>query len=774
MTFVNTITDNQKKLLANALHQCSSFRNNSGWFINQLNAHFYIQKSENPRIQAYTLIDCYVRHKVMDKLMNFVEQFEEGSIDFDAFKQCWDDIQKLNTSSTTADNTQNHSTEKTQPADASPNNGKKPLGESRNDKKDKDSAPAGINIGGDAKGNVIIAGDGNKFYMNSSSTDKNGTHPKPTRSKPKANAGLEKLRQPGEFRDQFVDALLDCHSIENAVNREHLISKLPKDIKRNISEPNAAPIIQVDEIVGRCLDYPNGIQSLIQAIESIEGNSLPLQKVKKLLSLAATTYSLALDPRPTFLIHITQQDDDQLLMRLGENSADKNDYIIPLEKIEHLFYNKDNNPSNLPENMFNQGFYLYENTLGMADERWKTAIQKDERLVFVLDAITSQLPWEALADQSAGFLERYQSVEEQHHLHPIVRKLRETGGKAQILRLEAPSIGFICAGKDPGYQTAITGAQPVQFQNQNIVNIVDVFDANQPWNALLAELQASNPAILHIIANGIGEDRFTADPETLTKDLEQFFNLFAQVPSIKLLMLCGDQDGDLMQAHYQLFERLSQETELETVVFIPSNPKNDSAVLFTSALYESLWRGLDLDQALATIRTQLPEESLEYPNQRRLPMTYQTNLTVNPSLESWLDELKEHYSTSSMRTKDVEQLIGIGYEIHLRLYEMQELLSANLPSETKISFKSEDIKTNIKEFQKKEASLHQHNYKFSDKRWLNSLRQAHTFNGVDVLTYLLEILQKNQERKLTLTRDLLEGPMETWNIVSQILNESPN
>jgi len=110
------------------------------------------------------------------------------------------------------------------------------------------------------------------------------THQNPTGPKTSA-ALLEQLRSPGDARNRFVGALLQCNSMADPAARQHIISQLPSDIKLNIGAPNAGPKVQVSHIVQICLNYENGIQSLVQAIEAIEGNSLPVQNVKKLLGL---------------------------------------------------------------------------------------------------------------------------------------------------------------------------------------------------------------------------------------------------------------------------------------------------------------------------------------------------------------------------------------------------------------------------------------------------------------------------------------------------------
>ena len=97
---------------------------------------------------------------------------------------------------------------------------------------------------------------------------------------------LDRLRSSTEFRNQLVNALLECNSMVDAGMRQYVVSQLPKDIRFSIGAFNSGAKVHVSQIVQICLGHQDGIQKLIEAIEFVEGETyIPFQNVKKLLSL---------------------------------------------------------------------------------------------------------------------------------------------------------------------------------------------------------------------------------------------------------------------------------------------------------------------------------------------------------------------------------------------------------------------------------------------------------------------------------------------------------
>ncbi len=82
----------------------------------------------------------------------------------------------------------------------------------------------------------------------------------------------------------LITALLKCSYIKDRERREVIINALPHDIKHNITR-NTADKVDVSNLVEACLNYPNGLQELIAALEYYEGpTSIPLQALKQLVA----------------------------------------------------------------------------------------------------------------------------------------------------------------------------------------------------------------------------------------------------------------------------------------------------------------------------------------------------------------------------------------------------------------------------------------------------------------------------------------------------------
>jgi len=85
-----------------------------------------------------------------------------------------------------------------------------------------------------------------------------------------------------EYKIQMVDALLECPSIRDRDIRNSLIDELP-DYIRNDIQRNPSNRVDVINIVNRCLDFDNGIESLTNVVRMYEGDSDHMQKVYEII-----------------------------------------------------------------------------------------------------------------------------------------------------------------------------------------------------------------------------------------------------------------------------------------------------------------------------------------------------------------------------------------------------------------------------------------------------------------------------------------------------------
>jgi hypothetical protein len=81
----------------------------------------------------------------------------------------------------------------------------------------------------------------------------------------------------------FVSILLECSAIQDQNTRNTIINELPSDIKNTIQR-HPTGRVDVNNIVSRCQDFENGLSELMIVLESIEGSSLSMKKIKKFLS----------------------------------------------------------------------------------------------------------------------------------------------------------------------------------------------------------------------------------------------------------------------------------------------------------------------------------------------------------------------------------------------------------------------------------------------------------------------------------------------------------
>ncbi|MGD9210638.1 MAG: hypothetical protein PVI90_07670 [Desulfobacteraceae bacterium] len=76
----------------------------------------------------------------------------------------------------------------------------------------------------------------------------------------------------------FIDALLSCQTICDVESRNTLIDLLPDDIKNNFNR-NSKIRIDVTNLINRCLKVKGGIESLVDNLRFLEGDSQPMREV---------------------------------------------------------------------------------------------------------------------------------------------------------------------------------------------------------------------------------------------------------------------------------------------------------------------------------------------------------------------------------------------------------------------------------------------------------------------------------------------------------------
>jgi len=84
------------------------------------------------------------------------------------------------------------------------------------------------------------------------------------------------------WKVELVNVLLECLIMSDRNMRDTVVNDLPDGIKNSIRR-NSVDRVDVTNIVARCLDYPNGIETLIKIVRVYEGNSIGMQKVDELI-----------------------------------------------------------------------------------------------------------------------------------------------------------------------------------------------------------------------------------------------------------------------------------------------------------------------------------------------------------------------------------------------------------------------------------------------------------------------------------------------------------
>ncbi len=86
-----------------------------------------------------------------------------------------------------------------------------------------------------------------------------------------------------ETKLDLVKALLACPSIRNADARKAIVDLLPAEI-RNTTARSSLDIVDVMNLVGAALNYTDGLVTLVELVRSVEGDSLPLREVDRVMA----------------------------------------------------------------------------------------------------------------------------------------------------------------------------------------------------------------------------------------------------------------------------------------------------------------------------------------------------------------------------------------------------------------------------------------------------------------------------------------------------------
>ncbi len=119
-------------------------------------------------------------------------------------------------------------------------------------------------------------------FLDLVSSDKSTVSPTSSATDPSLSVGQVIEMNEDQIND-LVDALLACSNINSQDNRAEIVNRVSDDIKYNIKRMSNDRM-DVKNIVETCLNYPNGLQELVSTLEYYEGSSLPMQKVKRLIS----------------------------------------------------------------------------------------------------------------------------------------------------------------------------------------------------------------------------------------------------------------------------------------------------------------------------------------------------------------------------------------------------------------------------------------------------------------------------------------------------------
>lgn len=80
------------------------------------------------------------------------------------------------------------------------------------------------------------------------------------------------------LKRDFIKALSACKSLQDIENRNAIIAQLPSDITNTISR-HSSPLVDISNLVERCLDFQNGVPLLVETLYFYEGDTFQMKRV---------------------------------------------------------------------------------------------------------------------------------------------------------------------------------------------------------------------------------------------------------------------------------------------------------------------------------------------------------------------------------------------------------------------------------------------------------------------------------------------------------------
>lgn len=110
-------------------------------------------------------------------------------------------------------------------------------------------------------------------------------HPSPplggSDAEPHTSTRASATPAPGNFA--LVDALLEVPTVADDESRKLLLGRLRPEIRNSVAG-NPRARLHVMNIVTTCRNYDGGVQELVRALREVEGDSLPVRRVREIVT----------------------------------------------------------------------------------------------------------------------------------------------------------------------------------------------------------------------------------------------------------------------------------------------------------------------------------------------------------------------------------------------------------------------------------------------------------------------------------------------------------
>lgn len=143
-----------------------------------------------------------------------------------------------------------------------------------------------FNVGQQQAGRDI--NQGNTYNIQHHYAGSNPAQPAaPTPANPNPPAKPSLPNRPLSFKEVsgLVDRLLACPSLSTPAGRTGVIGQLPGQIANAISfAPSASAKADVTSLVRTCLNFPDGLQSLLEIVRFYDDGTIPLMELERYLT----------------------------------------------------------------------------------------------------------------------------------------------------------------------------------------------------------------------------------------------------------------------------------------------------------------------------------------------------------------------------------------------------------------------------------------------------------------------------------------------------------